>query len=305
LTPRADDSDHWQPLWGERPAEVVARILAGIQTSEPYYADVLRLHDGIVATVLYAAAYWPPSFPLLVEASQLTRFDRVLALAAKHKDTHPELWRGVQLRSRFVSSAEGHRALAGGLRASISTAPIARAFFGGRRTSSLLVKRCDTVCRVAAAGAGEAGCRGRRAGAKLVGQTVDEGVPRSDGLEHAQAFGVVLDPELVIVLHVCGHGGAVACSVAGDAVGQLAYLGDLVSSEYEGCVAGSVAYLLAQQLLALAVAGYGHVLAEGLDELGDVCAEACGELGDARIAVFQDVVQQAGGDHDVRAASVA
>ena len=83
--PRADDSDHWQPLWGERPAEVVARVLAGIQTSEPYYADVLRLHVGIVASVLHAAGYWPPSFPLLVEASQLARFDRVVALAREHQ----------------------------------------------------------------------------------------------------------------------------------------------------------------------------------------------------------------------------
>ena len=113
--PRADDSDHWQPLWGQRPAEVVARVLAGIQTSEPYYADVLRKHVGIVATVLHAAGYWPPSFPLLVEASQLTRFDRVQALAAQHKDTHPELWRRVQKHARFVAGSEGHRALAGGL----------------------------------------------------------------------------------------------------------------------------------------------------------------------------------------------
>jgi hypothetical protein len=124
-------------------------------------------------------------------------------------------------------------------------------------------------------------------------------------LEHAQAFGVVLDPELVIVLHVCGHGCAVACSVAGDAIGQLTHLGDLVGSEYEGCVAGSVAYLLAQQLLAVAVAGYGRIVADGLDEVGDVCAEACGELGDARMAVLQDVVQQAGGDDDSRAAGVS
>ena len=113
--PRADDSDHWQPLWGERPAEVVARVLAGIQTSEPYYADVLRVHVGIVATVLHAAGYWPPSFPLLVEASQLTRFDRVQALVAKHHDTDPELWRRVQTHAKFVASSEGHRALAGGL----------------------------------------------------------------------------------------------------------------------------------------------------------------------------------------------
>ena len=113
--PRANDSDHWQPLWGERPAEVVARVLAGIQTSEPYYADVLRKHVGIVASVLHIAEYWPPSFPLLVEASQLTRFDRIQALAAKHNEIHPELSRRVQSHARFVASSEGHRALAGGL----------------------------------------------------------------------------------------------------------------------------------------------------------------------------------------------
>ncbi|MDX6706590.1 MAG: Type secretion-system coupling protein DNA-binding domain [Solirubrobacteraceae bacterium] len=113
--PRADDSDHWQPLWGERPAEVVARVLAGIQTSEPYYADVLRLHVGIVARVLHTAGYWPPSFPLLVEASQLTRFVRVVALARRYENSEPELWRRVDRHSRFVSSKEGEKALSGGL----------------------------------------------------------------------------------------------------------------------------------------------------------------------------------------------
>ncbi len=113
--PRADDSDHWQPLWGERPAEVVARVLAGIQTSEPYYADVLRLHVGIVASVLHTAGYWPPSFPLLVEASQLARFDRIVALARDHKNAQPELWRRVENQARFVASREGEKALSGGL----------------------------------------------------------------------------------------------------------------------------------------------------------------------------------------------
>jgi len=113
--PRADDSDHWQPLWGDRPAEVVARVLAGIRTSEPYYPDVLRLHVGIVAAVLHTAGYWPPSFPLLVEASQLKGFDRVLTLAAKRMTTHPELVRHVENHHRLVSSKEGQRALAGGL----------------------------------------------------------------------------------------------------------------------------------------------------------------------------------------------
>jgi hypothetical protein len=105
--PRAEDTDHWQPLWGDRPAEVVARVLAGIETSEPYYADVLRLHVGIVANVLHAAGYWPPSFPLLVDASQLTQFDRVAALAREHASTHPDLSRRVQNHARFVAGREG------------------------------------------------------------------------------------------------------------------------------------------------------------------------------------------------------
>jgi hypothetical protein len=54
--------------WGERPSELVARLLAGIQTSEPYYADTQRQHVTLVASVLHEAGYWPPSFPLLVES---------------------------------------------------------------------------------------------------------------------------------------------------------------------------------------------------------------------------------------------
>ena len=113
--PRDPASDHWQPLWGDRPAEVVARVLAGIETSEPYYADTLRMHVGVVASVLHAGGYWPPSLPLLVEASQCAQFDRVVALARAHQDTHPHLWRRVGHQAQFVSSKEGEKALGGGL----------------------------------------------------------------------------------------------------------------------------------------------------------------------------------------------
>ena len=113
--PRAEDTDHWQPLWGDHPAEVVARVLAGIQTSEPYYADTLRQHVGIVASVLHAAGYWPPSFPLLIEASQRGQFDRIVALAQGHQDTQAHLWRRVNHQAKFVASAEGEKALGGGL----------------------------------------------------------------------------------------------------------------------------------------------------------------------------------------------
>jgi hypothetical protein len=115
LDPHAPDSDRWQPLWGDRPSEIVARVLAGIRTSEPYYADTLRQHVSLVATVLHEAGQWPPSFPLLVEASRLRRFDRVVALARRTRDTDPELWRRVSDQAEWVASREGAKALSGGL----------------------------------------------------------------------------------------------------------------------------------------------------------------------------------------------
>ena len=113
--PHARDSDRWQPLWGDRPSEVVARLLAGIRTSEPYYADALRQHVSLIATVLHAGECWPPSFPLLVDASQLRRFDRVVALARSIRDAHPELWQRVSDHEQWVTSREGAKALSGGL----------------------------------------------------------------------------------------------------------------------------------------------------------------------------------------------
>jgi hypothetical protein len=65
--------------------------------------------------VLYVGGYWPPSFPLLVEASQLADFDRIVAIADAHKDTDPDLWRRVGHQRRFVESKEGEKALGGGL----------------------------------------------------------------------------------------------------------------------------------------------------------------------------------------------
>lgn len=115
IDPRADDSDRWQPLWGERPSELVARVLAGIQTSEPYYADTLRQHVTLVANVLHEAGYWPPSFPLLVEASQVRRFDRITTLAHGMQATNPALWRRVRDQAEWVASREGALALSGGL----------------------------------------------------------------------------------------------------------------------------------------------------------------------------------------------
>jgi hypothetical protein len=113
--PLSAESDRWQPLWGERPSAVVARALAGIEKSEPYYFNALRQHVTLIATVLHAGGHWPPSFPLLVEASQLQRFDRVVLLARGLRREQPELWRRVSDHEEWVQSREGKQALGGGL----------------------------------------------------------------------------------------------------------------------------------------------------------------------------------------------
>lgn len=115
LDPLAADTDHWQPLWGDRPSAVVARLLAGIEKSEPYYFNTLRQHLGLVATVLHASGRWPPSFPFLVEASQVQRFDRVVMLTRGIRQQHPDLWRRVADHQEWVESREGKQALTGGL----------------------------------------------------------------------------------------------------------------------------------------------------------------------------------------------
>jgi hypothetical protein len=113
--PLSSESDHWQPLWGERPSAVVARALAGIEKSEPYYFNALRQHVTLIATVLHASGRWPPSFVLLVEAAQLARFDRVVLLARSVRHEHPEMWRRVSDHQEWVQSREGKQALGGGL----------------------------------------------------------------------------------------------------------------------------------------------------------------------------------------------
>jgi hypothetical protein len=113
--PLSPETDHWQPLWGERPSAVVARALAGIEKSEPYYFNTLRQHVTLIATVLHASGHWPPSFPLLVEAAQLQRFERVVMLARSLRHEQPELWRRVSDHQEWVQSREGKQALNGGL----------------------------------------------------------------------------------------------------------------------------------------------------------------------------------------------
>ena len=114
LDPKAADTDHWQPVWGQ-PSEVVARALAGIQTSEPYYADVLRQHVTLVAEILTASGQWPPSLPALCDAAQLRRYRQLAQLATQVAATHPEIARRALEHEEWVGSRDGRQALSGGL----------------------------------------------------------------------------------------------------------------------------------------------------------------------------------------------
>ena len=64
------------------PADVAARAVEPIKTSEPYYADVLRQHLNLIVEVLHASDRWPPSFPLLVVAARSNRYETICDLAA-------------------------------------------------------------------------------------------------------------------------------------------------------------------------------------------------------------------------------
>lgn len=104
--PRDPESDRWQALWGDQPASLVSRLLRGIKTTEPYYAELLRQHVTIVARVLIQAGYKPPSFPLLAGAAQLHRWPRIYSLAESMQHDDPDLWSRVQDHAEFVNSRE-------------------------------------------------------------------------------------------------------------------------------------------------------------------------------------------------------
>ena len=112
--PRDPETDRWQPLWGE-PADVAARAVEPIKTSEPYYADVLRQHLNLIVEVLNAADRWPPSFPLLVDAARANRYETICDLAAGLGNEHRLLKRRVEEHAEWVSSRDGKKDLAGGL----------------------------------------------------------------------------------------------------------------------------------------------------------------------------------------------
>ena len=104
-------SDRWDPLWSAEPGRTVARIVSPLQTSEPYYADVLRIHLGVVAEALQLLGLWPVSMPLLLEAAQAAHF----ASIRKHvraRGGPTDLLRRVEEQAAFLSSASGRRDIA-------------------------------------------------------------------------------------------------------------------------------------------------------------------------------------------------
>ncbi len=113
--PRADDTDRWQPIWGEQPAEVAARLVAGIRLEVAYYGDLLRSHVTIVLRVMHASGHWPPSFEAVVGASRMSAFPRVVALAKTIRDDNPRLWRQVEEQRKFLDSAKNREALGSGI----------------------------------------------------------------------------------------------------------------------------------------------------------------------------------------------
>ncbi len=106
-------TDRWQPLWGS-PDKVASRAVEPIKQSEPYYYDVLRRHLDVVCKVLHAAGMWPPSIPLLVDASQPAHYDQILQIANRLSDEDVQLKRRAIGHGRYVESSRGTQDLAGG-----------------------------------------------------------------------------------------------------------------------------------------------------------------------------------------------
>ena len=111
--PMDPESDRWDPLWSAEPGRTVARIVSPLQTSEPYYADTLRIHLGVVAEALELLGLWPVSMPLLLEAAQAEQF----AAIQRHVRATlgpPDLLRRVEQQAAFLSTASNRRDIASG-----------------------------------------------------------------------------------------------------------------------------------------------------------------------------------------------
>ncbi len=107
------ESDRWDPLWSPEPGRTVARVLSPIETSEPYYADQLRIHLGVVAEALAVLGLWPASMPLLLEAAQTEKFAAIRDLVSAH-GAPPEIARRIEEQAAIVFSKSGERDIASG-----------------------------------------------------------------------------------------------------------------------------------------------------------------------------------------------
>ena len=111
--PMDEGSDRWDPLWSAEPGRTVARIVSPLQTTEPYYADTLRIHLGVVAEALQLLGYWPVSMPLLLEAAQAGAFGSIRKQVRTHGGPMA-LLRRVEEQGAFLASPSGRRDIASG-----------------------------------------------------------------------------------------------------------------------------------------------------------------------------------------------
>jgi hypothetical protein len=111
--PMDERSDRWDPLWSAEPGRTVARVLAPIQSSEPYYADTLRIHLGVVSEALQLLGLWPVSMPALLEAAQAAKFAEIRKMVQQVIGP-PALHRRVEEQCAFISSQSGSRDIASG-----------------------------------------------------------------------------------------------------------------------------------------------------------------------------------------------
>ena len=111
--PLDDGTDRWDPLWSSEPGRTVARILSPIQSSEPYYADILRIHLGVVAEALELLGLWPASMPLLLEAAQAEKFTEIHDLVLD-RGGPASLLRRIEEQHKLVSEPTGKRDIASG-----------------------------------------------------------------------------------------------------------------------------------------------------------------------------------------------
>jgi hypothetical protein len=115
--PRDPHADRWNPLWSPDTGAVVSRLVAPLETGDGnarYYADLLQIHLGIVAAGLRAAGLWPANLPLLLHASQLTHYKRLVQLVAAAAGDG-ELVARMREHQETLAGPEARRDLTGGI----------------------------------------------------------------------------------------------------------------------------------------------------------------------------------------------